>query len=54
MSKAIKFLLTELVGQYRNILPLTFSALISLWSVNTENVTGNIFHSINNYYLLTV
>ena len=27
VSKAIKLLLTELVGQYRNILPLAFSAL---------------------------
>ena len=29
VSKAIKFLLTELVGQCRNILPLAFSALTS-------------------------
>ena len=33
VSKAIKLLLTELVGQCRNILPL----------VNTEKVAGNIF-----------
>ena len=36
-------LLTELVGQCRNILPLAFSALTSLLSVNTENAAGNIF-----------
>ena len=30
VSKAIKLLLTELVGQCRNILPLVFSALTSL------------------------
>ena len=30
MIKTIKLLLTELVGQYRNILPLVFSALTSL------------------------
>ena len=29
VSKAIKLLLTELVGQCRNILPLAFSALTS-------------------------
>ena len=43
VSKAIKFLLTELVGQCRNILPLAFSALTSLRSVNTEKAAGNIF-----------
>ena len=43
VSKAIKLLLTELVGQRRNILPLAFSALTSLWSVNTEKAAGNIF-----------
>ena len=32
VSKAIKLLLTELVGQCRNILPLAFSALASLRS----------------------
>ena len=42
-SKAIKLLLTELVGQCRNILPLAFSALTSLRSVSTEKVAGNIF-----------
>ena len=36
VSKAIKLLLTELVGQCRNILPLAFSASSSLRSVNTE------------------
>ena len=30
VSKAIKLLLTELIGQCRNILPLAFSALTSL------------------------
>ena len=43
VSKAIKLLLTELVGQCRNILPLAFSALTCLWSVNTEKAAGNIF-----------
>ena len=43
VSKAIKLLLTELVGQCRNILPLAFSALTSLPSVNTEKAAGNIF-----------
>ena len=31
ISKAVKLLLIELVGQCRNILPLAFSALTSLW-----------------------
>ena len=43
VSKAIKLLLTELVGQCRDILPLAFSALTSLRSVNTEKSAGNIF-----------
>ena len=43
VSKAIKLLLTELVGQCRNILPLAFSALTSLSSVNTEKAKGSIF-----------
>ena len=43
VSKAIKPLLTELVGQCRNILPLAFFALTSLRSVNTEKAAGNIF-----------
>ena len=43
VSKAIKLLLTELVGQSRNILPLAFSALTDLRSVNTEKAAGNIF-----------
>ena len=43
VSKAIKLLLTELVGQCRNILPLAFSALASLRSLNTEKAAGNIF-----------
>ena len=41
VSKVIKLLLTELVGQCRNILSLDFSALTSLWSVNTEKAAGN-------------
>ena len=36
-------MLTELVGQCRNILPLAFSALTSLRSVNTEKAVGNMF-----------
>ena len=36
MSKVIKLLLTELVAQCRNILPLAFPAL-------TEKAAGNIF-----------
>ena len=43
VSEEIKLLLTELVAQCRNILPLAFPALISLWSVNTEKAAGNIF-----------
>ena len=43
VRKAIKLLLTELVGQCRNILPLAFSALTSLQSVNKEKAAGNIF-----------
>ena len=43
VSKAIKLLLTELVGQCRNILPLAFSALTSLRSINTEKAVGNTF-----------
>ena len=41
--KAIKLLLTESVGQCRNILPAAFSAMTSLQSVNTEKAAGNIF-----------
>ena len=44
MSRAIKLLLTELVAQCRNILPLAFSALTSSRSVNTEKAAGNIFN----------
>ena len=40
VSKAIKLLLIELVGQCRNILTLAFSAFSS---VNTEKTAGNIF-----------
>ena len=43
VNKAIKLLSTELVGQCRNILPLAFSALTSLRSVNTGKAAGNIF-----------
>ena len=43
MSKPIKLLLTELVGQCRSMLPLAFSVLTSLRSVNTEKAAGNIF-----------
>ena len=43
MSKAIKLLLTELIGQCTNILPLAFSASSFLRSVNTEKAEGNIF-----------
>ena len=43
VSKAIKLLSTELVGQCRNILPLAFSALTSLRSVSMEKAAGNIF-----------
>ena len=43
VSKAIKLLLTELIGQCRNILPLAFYALTSLRSVNTEKAAGDIF-----------
>ena len=44
VSKAIQLLLTELVGQCRNILPLVFSALTSLRSVNMDALTS---HSVN-------
>ena len=43
VNKTIKLLLTELVGQCRNILHLAFSTLTSLRSVNTEKAAGNIF-----------
>ena len=43
VSKPIKLLLSELVGQCRNILPLAFSALTSVRSVNTEKAAGNKF-----------
>ena len=43
VSKAIKLVLAELVGQCRNTLPLAFCALTSLRSVNTEKAAGNIF-----------
>ena len=42
VSKTVKLLLTELVGQCRNILPLAFFGLTSLRSVNTEKAVGNI------------
>ena len=43
VSKAKKLLLTELVSQCGNILPLAFSALTSLQSVNTEKAAGSIY-----------
>ena len=43
VSKAIKLLFTELVGQCRNILPSAFSALTALRWVNTEKAAGIIF-----------
>ena len=43
VSMAIKLLLTELVGQCRNILPLFVCALTSLRLANTEKSAGNIF-----------
>ena len=43
MSKAISFLLTELVGQSRGVLPLAFSALTSLLSVNIGKAGVNLF-----------
>ena len=43
VSKAIKLLLTKLVGQYRNILPLAFSVLTDQREVNAEKAKGNIF-----------
>ena len=53
VSKAIKLLLAEMVGQYRNILPLAFSALTSLRLVNTEKAVGNIFLHYMTIFLLT-
>ena len=52
VSKAIKLLLTELVGQCRNILPLAFSALTSIQSVNTgkgcrQYIPALTSHSVN-------
>ena len=38
-----KVLSTKLVCQCRNILPLVFSALTSLRSVNTEKAARNVF-----------
>ena len=43
VSKAIKLLVTELVSQCRNILPLAFAALTSLRSVNTKKAADNLF-----------
>ena len=53
VSKAIKLLLTELVGQCRNILPLAFSALTSLRSVNTEKAAGNIIFLLTGLCIYT-
>ena len=57
VSKAIKLLSTELVGQCRNILPLAFSTLTSLRSVNTEKAARQYIpaltsHSVNKSILL--
>ena len=54
MSKAIKLLSTELVGQCRNVLPLAFSPLSSLWSVNTEKAAGNIYYLLTEFAFRTV
>ena len=43
VRKAKKLLLTELVGQCRNILPLAFSVLTDRREVNMEKAKGNIF-----------
>ena len=43
MGKAIKVLLTELVGKCRNMLALAFFPLTSLRSINAEKGLGNIF-----------
>ena len=43
MSKAIKLLLTELVGQCRNILSLTFSAMTVLRSANTVKLVQAVY-----------
>ena len=49
VSKAIKLLLTELVGQCRNILSLAFSALTSLRSVNTGKGCGQYIPSLTSH-----
>ena len=59
MSKAIKLLLTELVGQCRNILLLPFSALTSLRSVNYGKCCGQYIpaltsHSVNKSIVLLI
>ena len=43
MSKALKLLLTELVGQWRNILPLTFNA----GKGRRQYIPALISHSVN-------
>ena len=43
ISKAIKLLLTELIGQCRNVLSLAFSALTSLRWVNTVKAAGKMY-----------
>ena len=57
IRKAIKILLTELVSQCRNILPLAFSALTSLRSVKYGKGCGQYIpaltsHSVNKSILL--
>ena len=47
MSKAIKLLLTELVGQCRKIWSLDFSAFTSHTGKNAGNVSALTSHSVN-------
>ena len=51
VSKVIKLLLTELVGQCSNILPLASYSLTSLGLVNTEKAALT-SHSVNKSILL--
>ena len=43
MGRTIKFLSTELAGQYMNVLSLPFFSLNPLQSINTEKAAGNKF-----------
>ena len=48
VSKAIKFLLTELVGQCRNILPLAFSTLTDRYGKGCgQYIPALTSHSVN-------